>query len=295
MPARKLVVLSLVTSHQEFQRQQEVDARAAAAKAGLDVAVEFAENDPARQIGQLEEWIRRPPAERPVAFVAETVAAIGFEKVARAAVAARIGWVVISARAPYLELLRRDHPGALITSATPDDLEIGRIQAQQLRALLPQGGPVLYVEGPTASAATNLRRRMAEDGLKGSPVRLAHCVTGDWLGEAAETAVGAWLDAQGPAATFVAVCAQNDEMAMGARRAVTARRPAWSGPFTGCDGLPAGGQRWVEDGQLTATVVKPTTAGQGVDLVASALGGAPVPPHLVLQPRSFPELEALRR
>jgi inositol transport system substrate-binding protein len=286
--------LSLVTSHQDFQRQQEADARAAAAKAGLSVAVEFAENDPARQISQLEAWIRRPPAERPAAFVAETVAAIGFEKVARAAVGARIGWVVISARAPYLEALRRDYPGALVTSATPDDLEIGRIQAQQLRALLPQGGPVLYVEGPTASAATTLRRRMAEEGLKGSTVQLAHFVTGDWIGDAAEAAVSAWLD-QNPGASFSAVAAQNDEMAMGARRAVTARRPGWSGPFTGCDGLPGGGQRWVQEGQLTATVVKPTTAGQGVELVASALGGAPVPPHMVLQPRSFPELEALRR
>ncbi len=294
MADRKLVVLSLLTSRQDFQRQQEADGRAAAGRAGLEVAVEYSESDAARQIGQLEEWIRRPPAERPAAFVLETVTAVGFEKVARSALAARIGWVVISARAPYLETLRRDFPTALVTSATVDDLEVGRIQARPLQALLPRGGPVLYVEGPTASAATPLRRRMAEEELKDSRIELAHRVAGDWTAESAEAAVTAWLGSdEGRAARFDAVCAQNDEMALGARRALAALRPQWRGPFTGCDGLPTGGQRWVREGQLAATVVKPTTAGPGVDLAAAALRGEPVPPQVVLQPRSFPELEAL--
>lgn len=135
---------------------------------------------------------------------------------------------------------------------------------------------------------------MAEDELSGSAVQLAHSAAGDWTGESAETAVAAWLrEEEHRAARIDAVCAQNDEMAMGARRAMAALRPAFQGPFTGCDGLAAFGQRWVAEGLLTCTVVKPTTAGPGVDLAAAALRGEAVAPHLVLAPRSFPELSAL--
>jgi ABC-type sugar transport system substrate-binding protein len=294
MADRKLVVLSLLTSRQGFQRQQAAQGRAAANRAGLDLEVVFAENDPVRQIGQLEEFRRRAPGARPVAFVVEAVTAVGYEKIARSSVAARIGWVVISARAPYLEALRKDFPGVLVSSATVDELEVGRMQARQLKALLPGGGKVLLVEGPGASSATILRRRMTEQELKGSGVELAHTVPGDWTTQGAELAVGSW-SSENPDAGFDAVCAQNDEMAVGARSALRALRPDWTGPFTGCDGLPEGGQRWVREGLLDATVVKPATAGAGVDLVAAALGGQPVAPHVVLAARSVPELESLAR
>jgi ABC-type sugar transport system substrate-binding protein len=294
MAGRKFVVLSLLTSRQEFQKQQEVDARAAASRAGLALEVVYVENDPALQIRQLEEYLKRAPDSRPVAFVVEAVATVGFERIARSAVVARVGWVLVSARAPYVETLRRDFPGALVSAATVDDLEIGRIQGRQLLALIPRGGPVLQVQGPSASAATMLRRRMTEQELKGSKVQLAHAVSGDWTTEGAEWAVSSWLG-ENPEARFAAVCAQNDEMAVGARNALRNHRPDWSGPFTGCDGLPDGGQRLVREGTLAATVVKPPTGGPGVDLVAQALRGEPIPSHVPIPPRSVPELEALAR
>ncbi len=294
MADRKLVVLSLVSSGQGFQHRQVAQGRAAAHRAGLDLEVLCAENDPARQIAQLEECRRRAPAARPVAFVVETAAAVGFEKIARSSVAARIGWVVISTRAPYLDGLRRDFPGVLVGSATVDELELGRLQARQLEALLPAGGQVLLVEGPGVSSATALRRRMTEQALKGSTVQLAHSVSGDGTSQGAEYAVGSWLS-EHPDARVDAVCAHNDEMAVGARSALRGQRPGWGGPLTGCDGLPDGGQRWVREGLLAATVVKPSTAGAGVDLVAAALGGDPVAPYVVLPPRSVPTLEELAK
>jgi ABC-type sugar transport system substrate-binding protein len=296
MPDRKLVVISLLTARQEFQRQQEADARAAAAATGLQLQVVYAESDPATQIQQLETFVRMPLEARPVAFVLETVAAVGFEKIARSALSARIGWVVVSSRAPYLEILRREYPGALVTSATTDDMEIGRIQARHFLALLPSGGKVLYVEGPSMSAATIFRRRMAEQELKGSAVSIGHVVSGDWTAAGAEWAVSSWLGLdESREARFDLVGGQNDEMALGARAALAAQRPDWSGPITGCDGLVNGGQRYVREGQLAATVVKPTTAGPGVELVATFLRGEPVPPYLVLPPASFPALEDLKK
>ncbi len=296
MSDRNLVVVSLLTARQDFQRQQEQDARAVAGRSGLRVEVVFAENDPATQIRQLEGFIRLPPDQRPTAFVIETVAAVGFEKIARAALTARIGWVVVSSRAPYLETLHREFPSALVTSATIDEMEIGRIQGRQLLALLPAGGNVLYVEGPSMSAATIFRRRMAEQELKGSKVSLVHTVSGDWTAAGAEWAVSSWLGIDGSREVrFDLVGAQNDEMALGARAALAAQRPEWSGPFTGCDGLVNGGQRYVREGQLAATVVKATTAGPGMELVARSLRGEPVPPHVLLPPASFPPLEELKK
>jgi ribose transport system substrate-binding protein len=296
MSDRNLVVVSLLTSRQEFQRQQEQDARATAARLGLPVEVVFAENDPATQIRQLESSIRQPPEARPVAFVVETVAAVGFEQIARGALAAGIGWVVISSRAPSLESLRKEFPGGLVTSAGIDELEIGRIQARQILALLPNGGTVLYVEGPSMSAATIFRRRTAELGLKGSPVSIVRTVSGDWTAAGAEWAVSSWLGVdENREVRFDMVAAQNDEMAMGARAALAAQRPDWSGPFTGCDGLVNLGQRYVREGQLSATVVKATTAGPGVEAVARFLRGDPVPPQLMLAPASFPPLDQLKR
>ena len=296
MSDRNLVVVSLLTARQEFQRQQEQDARAAAARSGLRVEVVFAENDPRAQIQQLEEFIRRPPERRPAAFVIETVAAVGFEKIARAALSARIGWVVVSSRAPYLEMLHKEFPGSLVTSATIDEMEIGRIQGRQILALLPAGGNVLYVEGPSMSAATIFRRRMAEQELKGSVVSIVHTISGDWTAAGAEWAVSSWLGIdESREVRFDLVGAQNDEMAMGARAALAAQRPDWSGPFTGCDGLVNLGQRYVREGQLAATVVKATTAGPGVELVAKSLRGEPVPPQVVLPPASFPALEELKK
>jgi ABC-type sugar transport system substrate-binding protein len=295
MADKKRVVLSLLTARQEYQKQQEEDARAAAARAGLDLEVEFAENDPATQVRQLDAHVRKPVGVRPFALVAETAAAVGFEGVARSALSARVGWVVISARAPYLEILRRDFPGSLVSSATIDDLEIGRLQARHFLALLPNGGRVLSIEGPAASAASIFRRRMAEQELRGSGVSFAQGLSGDWTAATAERVVSAWLSGDGREVRFDLVGAQNDEMALGARAALRALRPAWSGLFTGCDGLPGGGQRYVREGLLAATVVRPTTAGPGVELVGKALRGEPVPPHLVLPARSVPELEALRK
>ncbi len=296
MAERNLVVVSLLTARQEFQRQQEQDARAAAARAGLAVEVVFAENDPATQIRQLESAIRLPPEARPAAFVVETVAAVGFEQIARGALAAGIGWVVISSRAPSLEALRREFPDGLIASASIDEMEIGRIQARQILALLPSGGNVLYVEGPSLSAATIFRRRTAEQGLRGSPVAIVRTISGDWTAAGAEWAVSSWLGVdENREVRFDMVAAQNDEMAMGAREALAAQRPDWSGPFTGCDGLVNLGQRYVREGRLAATVVKATTAGPGVGMVARYLEGHPVPSQLVLAPASFPSLEELKR
>ena len=91
------------------------------------------------------------------------------------------------------------------------------------------------------------------------------------------------------------VGSQNDAMALGAQRALRAQHPEWTGVrYTGCDGLADGGQRLVQIGQLSATIVVPSCGGPAVELLDHAfLTGNPPPLSLVVPPRSFPPVEEL--
>src|SRR4029077_18551261 len=133
-----------LTRDQEFQRLQALDAQEAAARHGLGVEVVFADNNAIEQIQQLFKYIYRPEAERPAAIVVQTVTGEGLERVARNAVQSGIGWVLLNRRVPDRDDLRRKHPRLPIASVGTDQIEIGRIQGRQFRALLPSGGAVLY-------------------------------------------------------------------------------------------------------------------------------------------------------
>jgi ABC-type sugar transport system substrate-binding protein len=94
--------------------------------------------------------------------------------------------------------------------------------------------------------------------------------------------------------------AQNDLMAMGARRAFetiknSAEREKWLAlPFTGVDGLPKTGLAWVRSGQLAATVIVPTNAGQAMEMMAEAVQtGRAIPEKSFTAPESFPALDSL--
>jgi ribose transport system substrate-binding protein len=96
------------------------------------------------------------------------------------------------------------------------------------------------------------------------------------------------------------VAAQNDVMAMGARKAFSSignavERDRWLRlPYTGCDGVPKTGQTWVRNGSLTATVVIPPSAGKGVALMMQAIETGSRPPEKsLITPESFPPLDQL--
>lgn len=291
------VVVALLSDHQEFQLMQAADARQCAARAGLEIEVLFAEDNAIKQIHQLFERIHASEAARPAAIVVESVTSEGLERVARNAVKAGIGWVLVNGRVTYLDALRKERRDLLIGSVAVDNEEVGRIQGRQLRALVPRGGLVLYLQGPADSTTAQERLLFTQQAIKGGNIEMKVLTSEDWVEAAGERAVAAWLrlktsDLLRP----VAICAQNDALAVGARRAIQAQRPEWTQlPFTGCDGLPQGGQRLVRTGDLTATVVTPTPAGPAVTLVARVLAGEKVPTDLRLAPRSFPAEEELGR
>jgi ABC-type sugar transport system substrate-binding protein len=283
------LVVALLDAAQEFQQLQASDAREAAARLALEVQVDFAEGHAVVQIQQLFKAIHAAPAERPLAIVVEPVTGEGLERVARNAVKAGIGWVLVNAEVAYLDELRAAHPELPIAIVGTDQREAGRIQGRQVRALAKGGGRVLCVQGPQ-DAAASLRRL---DGLSEAlgPGYELRGINADWTEAGGQRAVGSWLRLK-TAEAFrpdVVVC-QNDAMAIGARQALRENRPDWrSLPLLGCDGLPEGGQKQVAQGLLAGTVVTPSNTGPALELVVRWLRTKQQPPReVLLAPRSHP-------
>jgi ribose transport system substrate-binding protein len=293
------LVASFLSRDQEFQILQAEDAQAAASRHGLEIEVLFADLNAVEQIQQLFRFIHLPRERRPAAIVVETVTGEGLERVARNAAQAGIGWVLLNRKVAYLEELRARYPDLPLSTVGTDQVEVGRLQGRQLRALLPKGGPVLYLQGPPDTSVAQERLRGAQE--IGGDLDLK-VLAGRWTAASGEKAVHSFLRLK-TSMGFVprVVAAQNDAMALGAGRAVAGlddpeRKKEWgSAVYTGCDGLPDGGQRLVREGVLAATVVTPSNAGPAIDVVAEALRtGQPAPAEVTLQPVSLPDITEIK-
>jgi len=289
------VLVALLTADQDFQQLQAKDAQDTAARVGLDVEVVFADGHAVVQIQQLFRQIHAPGDERPAAIVVEAATAEGLARVARNAVGAGIGWILVNTRVAYVDELRAAHLGLAIAMVGTDQKEVGRIQGRQCRSLLPGGGNVLCVLGPADSTVSADRLAGLEEALgEGFEVR---GLNGDWTQASGERAVASWLRLKTAEAVRPDVVAcKNDSMAVGARRALARNREDSSSlPFLGCDGLPEGGQKMVARGQLAATIVTPSNTGPALELVSRWLRTGQVPPReVLLAPRSHPPEERIR-
>src|SRR5206468_5135273 len=94
----------------------------------------------------------------PDAFLVEPVTATGLPRVAEAAVKKNVAWVISNTDVDYIQQLRKNTRIPVFT-VTQGQNEIGQLQGKQLAALLPSGGSVLYLEGPTMSAVAVQRRQ----------------------------------------------------------------------------------------------------------------------------------------
>jgi len=290
------VLVALLRAEQEFQKLQARDARETGARLGLATELVFAEGHAVVQIQQLFAAIHAPEAERPAAIVVEAATAEGLERVARNAVKAGIGWILVNASVGYVDALRKEHPELPIAMVGTNQPEVGRIQGRLCRALVGDKGNVLCVQGPADSSVTSGRLAGLTEALgAGFTVR---GVGGDWTEAGGERAVASWLRLK-TTETFQPdlVVAQNDSLAVGARKALDAHRRDWSGiPYVGCDGLAEGGQKMVADGRLAATVVTPSNTGPSLELVARWLATKqPVPRETLLAPHPHPPEVQLKR
>lgn len=292
-------LLSLTNDDNDYQVEQASTAKQAAIKRGIELEIIHARNDGIVQSQQLLNRIQSSTNPRPDAILFEPAGSTTLPQVARAAVAAGIGWVILNRDADYIADLRRQFQ-VPVFALTSDHEEVGRIQGRQLSALTPGGGMVLYIQGPSESSAAKQRLfGTLETKLETAQLRV---LKAHWTEASAYKAVSSWLRLSTSRDNhMVAVCAQDDSMAMGARKAFEecfAKQPElWQKiPFLGCDGLPKTGQEFVRRGMLAATVFIPPNAGDAMELMMKAIETGTQPPDRTFTPsKSIPEIEALQQ
>jgi ribose transport system substrate-binding protein len=236
--------------------------------------------------------------QRPDGILVEPVGT-GMSQAAGAAVTAGIGWGVVNRDVDYVARLRRMGQAPVFAVAT-DHGEVGRIEGAQIAALVKDGGGVLYIEGPVSGGVAKLRSSGMFSTIPGNIA--VKVLRGDWTEQSGHHAIKAWLALSTSRQLNIrAISAQNDAMAIGARKAFEevpdppARREWLSLPFLGCDGVAKAGREWVRRGLLRATVVTPPPMETAVELLVNALRtGAQPPECTVSRPTSFPALDELR-
>jgi ribose transport system substrate-binding protein len=295
---RLSVLVSLITDDNDFQLEQAASAQSAALKLGASIQIVYAGNDAVHQTQQILSFIQ-DPSKRPDAILAEPVGT-GMAQIANAAVNAGIAWGVINTDVSYMSELRH-HALVPVFAVLSDHEAIGKIQGQQIGAILGEQGSVLYIEGPSVRDVAKVRTK----GMMSSkpPLIAVKTVKGDWTQNSGYHAVKSWLSLSTSRQLNIGmIAAQNDDMAIGARRAFedvvsNEERDAWLRlPFIGCDGIPRAGQEWVRTGRLAATVISPPLIGDAMQLLFSAMDAGSQPAERTLvAPRSFPELKELQK
>jgi ribose transport system substrate-binding protein len=297
-PSAKLTfVVSLITQESDYQREQASCAQEAARRLNVDIEISYADNDAIKQSQQLLQVIQ-DRASVVSALILEPAGSTAFPQVARAAVAAGLGWVVMNRSDPSITELRGKY-GSPICTVTEDHAETGRILGRQVAALLPDGGAVLSVQGPSGSPVTAWRlegmKHTKPANIELKSVRSAH-----WTEEGGYKAVAAWLRLSTSHDTdIVGVIGQSDLITLGAYRAFREhtsgeKRDRWLRlPFLGVNGLKAGRDA-VHRGALAATVVVPPSAIAAIEtLVRAYREGVRPQERILVTPKSFPDLEKL--
>lgn len=208
----------------------------------------------------------------------------------------KTGLVFLNAWSEEVDACAKDWgKGLPFGTVSLDHAAIGRIQAGQIAALLPQGGHVLCVTGPLRSTA-------AADRLQGMKSSLPAGIT------LMETEAGKWMNSDGILAfeswyalyktrsfTVDLIAAHADELAMGARSATQAvanaahREMLLAAPLLGVDACPAYGRKLVDSGQLKASVLTPATAADAVrSLQRFWQSGQALPLKARTQPSPYP-------
>ncbi len=294
---KRLRIIVSLPNDNAYQHEQAVVSKAIGEKLGLDLLVVQAGDDSITQSQQLLEIIQSRAQTKPDAILAEPVTATGLRRVAEAAVAEGIGWVVSNSDVDYVKDLRKN-PKVPVFTVTQGQFEIGRIQGKQIGALLPNGGAVLFLEGPSMSSVATQRM----EGMESSRPRSIQLTVlrSKWSEDSAFQSTGAWLRlATSRAEKFDLVAGQTHELALGARKALqnvenSEQKKRWvEMPYIGI-GVSSQVKRLVDEKKLAAAVITSVTMELAIKMVVRAIETQVHPPERsVVETSSYPELEKL--
>jgi len=293
---KKLSFVVSLPGQNNYLLEQEMAVKEAAQRHGVDLRLVNANSDAIAQSQQLLEVIQAGSG-RPDGILVEPVNNAGLPRVAEAAVAAGIAWVISNARVDYLETLRRAAKVPVFT-VTQDHAEIGRIQGRQCGTLLPRGGSVLYLRGP----ATNFLAAQRTEGLESvMPANIQMKVIKiQWTADNAYASVTSWLKLSTVhAADTHLIAAQNTDFILAARSAFRDHpdpheRARWLAlPYIGV-GVPSQVRPLLADGTLTAATVTSLTLDTALEMLLKAIQDGLQPPELTFVPStSSPSLNDL--
>jgi ribose transport system substrate-binding protein len=293
----KLRVVVSLPNDNAYQHEQGLVAKSTGERLGLDLEVIHAKDDSITQSQQLLEIIHSRSEARPSAFLVEPVTGTGLPRVAEAAVAEGIAWVISNSDVEYVKQLRKNSRVPVFT-VTQGQFEIGRLQGKQLAALLPKGGNVLYTEGPSMSSVAAQRR----DGMESARQRNVQITTlrSKWSEENAYQSACAWLRlATSRAERFDLVAGQTHELALGTRKALQTveneeQKKRWLGmPFIGI-GIKRQVKPLVDSRVLAAAVITSVTMELALTMLVRAFETQVEPAERsIVEASSYPEMENL--
>lgn len=295
---KRLSVVVSLPGDNNYLHEQAAAARVTALRLDVELQVLNAKSDPVVQSQQLLEIIQSS-AERPDAVLVEPVNNQGLPRVAEAAVAAGIGWIISNARVEYLESLRKIAKAPLF-AISQDHTEIGRMQGRQIAAFLPAGASILYLRGP----ATNFLASQRSEGMESvipENIRMKTLKI-QWTEESAYNSVCSWLNLSTVrAADTNLISSQNTDFILAARRAFRDRadageRQKWLRlPCTGV-GVISQTKPLMDDGTLAAAVVTSLTTDLALEMLVKAIHTGVQPPEQTFVPASSrPAMEDLVR
>jgi inositol transport system substrate-binding protein len=155
-----------------------------------------------------------------------------------------------------------------------DDVEAGIIEMNHIAELLGEKGTIAIIHGPNGNSAEVNRTEGNMEVLKDYPdIKVAAEQTANWSREEALALTENWLQSQ----KLDAIVAQNDEMALGAIKALSAAGKLNETKVIGIDAIPDA-LNSIQAGELTATVFQDVDA-QGkmsVDVALKAAKGEKV-------------------
>jgi ABC-type sugar transport system substrate-binding protein len=292
---KRLSIVISLPGENNYLREQEAVAKTSAQRLGIDLQVINAKSDAITQSQQVLEVVQAHSG-RPDGVIVEPVNNQGLPRVAEAAVAAGIGWVVSNARVDYMEPLRKIAK-APVFAVSQDHTEIGRLQGRQFLAILPRGGSVLYLRGP----ATNFLAAQRSDGLEsvlGANVQMKSLKI-QWTAESAYHSVTAWLRLSTVRAVDThLIAAQNTDFILAAREALeNASGPdsrRWlSLPYCGV-GVLSQVKPLLDAGTLNAAIITSLTMDTALEMLVRHIQSRSQPPaQTFVKASSQPTLEEL--
>jgi len=238
--------------------------RSAARQIGdIDVIYMDGKYDTGRQLQQAESLIVQGAR----ALVLMAVDRFAAKPILKSAVAARVPLVTVNRQLAHQELA--------VAHVGSDDIEAGEIEMQAVARALGGKGTIALLEG-TYGHEPQIRRKLGYGRVlaRHPAMRVVAENTAGWYRNEALKLVETWLQAR---LKIDAVVAQNDEMALGALKAVEEAGLLDRIIVAGIDATPEA-LRHVRDGRLEITVFQ-DAKGQGrsaIQVAADVVRGRPV-------------------